>query len=169
MAEVAVRASAIGGLGVFTLEDLRAGQVVRAFELEREITPEAPMRPDRGERPEHCPSINGRRYLVGEPDRYFNHCCDPNVYLRFGSGGIDIVALRDIVAGSELTLDYLINNSGGDSWPCHCGAARCRGETGHSFFTLPEDLQREYFPLLAPWFLERYPRELDRLTHGSTD
>ncbi len=167
MPEVAIRNSQIRGRGVVTLEHLQAGQVVHEFDLEREVTPESPLRPERGELPEHCPLIDGRFYLVGSPDRYLNHSCDPNVYLRFGIDGIDIVALRDIEAGCELTLDYLINNAGGDTWPCHCGAPRCRGETGHSFFTLPEELQHEYLPLLASWFLERYARELEHLTNGS--
>jgi hypothetical protein len=164
MAEVSVRPSLMGGLGVFTIGRLRAGQVVREFELVREVTPDAPLRPDRGERPEHCPRIDGRFHLVGEPDRYLNHCCDPNVYLRFEAGRIEVVARRNIEAGSELTLDYLINNPGGDSWPCRCNADRCRGETSHSFFTLPVELQREYLPLLAPWFRKRYSRELRHLT-----
>ncbi len=128
MPEVAVRESQIGGLGVFTLQRLQAGLVVREFKLEREVTPESPLRPERGERPEHCPLIGGRFFLVGSPDRYLNHSCDPNVYLRLGASRIDIIALRDIDAGSELCLDYLINNPGGDSWRCHCGAGRCRGE-----------------------------------------
>jgi hypothetical protein len=110
------------------------------------------------------PLIDGRIYLVGRPDRYLNRCCDPNAYLRFGTDRIDIVALRDIEAGSELTRDYLINNPGGDSWPCHCGALRCRGETGDSFLTLSEKLQPEYLPLLAPWFLKRYSEELKHLS-----
>jgi SET domain-containing protein len=167
MPEIAVRESHIGGLGVFTMEHLRAGQVVREFKLEREITPESPLRPDQGERPEHCPLIDGRFYLVGVPDRYFNHSCDPNVYLRFEANRIDVVSRREIEAGCELTLDYLINNPGGDRWPCHCGAPRCRGETAHSFFTLPEELQREYLPLLAPWFLRRYSQQLEHLTGGA--
>ena len=166
MAAVVVRTSPIGGIGVFTLERLQAGQVVREFELEREVTPDSPLEPDRGERPEHCPWIDGRCYLVGIPDRNFNHSCDPNVYLRFGADRIHVIARRDIEAESELTLDYLINNPGGDRWPCHCGAARCRGETEHNFFALPEELQREYLPLLAPWFLKRYSRELKHLSCG---
>jgi SET domain-containing protein len=163
MPEVAVRDSLTGGLGVFTLEALVAGQFVREFKLEREITADSPLRPEQGELPEYCPLINGRFCLVASPDRYLNHSCHPNVYLRFGPHSIDVVALRDVEEDSELTIDYLINNPGGDSWPCRCGAARCRGETGKSFFTLPESFQREYLRLLAPWFRERYQRELKHL------
>ena len=163
MSEVIVRDSPTGGLGVFTLEPLAASQIVRKFEIEREVTAEAPLRPEQGERSEHCPEINGRFYLVAIPDRYLNHSCEPNVYLRYRPDSIEVVALSEIPADRELTLDYLINNAGGDSWPCHCGAPRCRGETCKSFFDLPESIQREYFPLLAPWFRERYRRELEHL------
>ena len=134
MPNVAVRESSIGGLGVFALEPLRAGQVVRQLILEREITPESPLRPERGERPEHCHLGDGCFHLVAEPDRFFNHSCDPNVYLRYGREGIDVVARREVAAECELTLDYLINNPGGDSWPCHCGAARCRAEPFVAFW-----------------------------------
>jgi SET domain-containing protein len=163
MPEVAVRESQIGGLGVFTVGHLRAGEVVRERKLERQVTPESPLRPKQGERPEHCTLIDGSSFLVAGPDRYFNHSCDPNVYLRFGSDRIEVVARRDVEAGCELTLDYLINNPGGDSWSCHCGAQRCRGETANRFFSLPTELQREYFPLLASWFVERYSQELEHL------
>ena len=163
MAEVAVRESPIGGLGVFTREARVEGEVVREFVLGREVTRERPLRPELGELPEHCPLIDGHFYLVGPPDRHFNHSCDPNCYLRFEADRIEVVTRRSIAAEDELTIDYLINNSGGDSWPCHCGAARCRGETSHSFFTLPLEFQREYLPLLAPWFRKRHARELAHL------
>jgi hypothetical protein len=163
MAEVVVRESPIGGLGLFTEANLVEGEVVREFVLGREVTRDEPLRPELGELPEHCPLIDGRFYLVGPPERHLNHSCDPNCYLRFGPERIEVVARRGIAADGELTLDYLINNAGGDSWPCHCGAARCRGKTGRSFFTLPPEIQREYRPLLAAWFVQRYQRELSDL------
>ena len=75
MADVSVRPAQIGEPGVFTLQELRPGEVVRRFALERLITPESPLRP--GESPDHCSLIDGRIYLVGAPDRYFDHSCDP--------------------------------------------------------------------------------------------
>jgi hypothetical protein len=33
----------------------------------------------------------------------------------------------------------------------------------NSFLSLPTELQHEYFPLLASWFVERYPQELKHL------
>ncbi len=160
MAEVEVREAPSGGRGVFACESVEAGEVVRPFEIEREVTAEAPLRPDRDERPEHCPMIDGRLFLVAVPDRYYNHSCDPNAWLRYGAAGAEVVARRRIAAGEEITFDYLINNAGGDSWPCRCGSSRCRGETGTSFFELPEPFRREYRPLLADWFVERHRERL---------
>ena len=40
------------------------------------------------------------------------------------------------------------------------------GETSHSFFTLPDEIQRENYPLLAPGFLERDCGKLKQLQPG---
>jgi len=163
VAQLAARPSQVAELGVFALDPIDAGEVACEFRLLREVTEQLPLRAELGERPEHCPLIDGRFYFVNAPERYLNHSCDPNAYIRFGKHRIDVVARRRIAAGSEITIDYLINNAGGESWLCNCGAPRCRGETGSSFFTLPVETQREYFPLLAPWFLERYASKLKDL------
>ena len=49
---VEVRPSKIGGLGVFALNGFRAGEVIREFAVEREITRADPLRA--GEKPEHA-------------------------------------------------------------------------------------------------------------------
>jgi hypothetical protein len=43
---------------------LRAGQRVREFALLREVTAGSPLRPDLGERPEHCTLLGDRLHLV---------------------------------------------------------------------------------------------------------
>ena len=161
--DVEVRESSIQGLGVFARRDFAAGELIRAANLVREITEDAPLRPDLGERADHCAYPDGKVVLYGFPDRYYNHSCDPNAWERYVDGRPEIVARRPIEAGDEMRVDYLVSNSGGDSWSCHCGAARCRGVTGHSFFTLPIELQREYLPLLAGWFVARHAEEIAEL------
>jgi D-alanine-D-alanine ligase-like ATP-grasp enzyme len=53
-----------------------------------------------------------------------NHCCDPNT----GYDGLNVVALRPIATGEELTLDYAtFCNETAASFACQCGAANCRG------------------------------------------
>jgi SET domain-containing protein len=157
---IEVRASAIQGLGIFASVNISAGETIHVLAYEREITAEAPLRPEAGERAEHCAYPNGSVMLVAYPYRHMNHSCDPNAYYADENGRTVARARRDIAAGTEITVDYLINNPGGTSWPCHCGAARCRGTTGTSFFALPIELRREYAPLLAPWFQEKFAEQL---------
>ena len=132
----------------------------------REVTEDAPLRPEQGERIEHCAYPSGKVVLWGHPDRHVNHSCDPNAYaLEEGDGSrvVDIVARREIRAGEEFTFDYNVNLSGGTSWPCHCGAQRCLGETIGDFFELPEERQMEYLPLLAGWFVARHRTRIEAL------
>lgn len=163
-----VKASPIEGLGIFARRQIKAGESIRALQYEREVTPEAPLRPEAGERPEHCTYTDGRTFLVAFPDRHMNHSCDPSAYYVYGKNG-EVVsrARRDILAGEEITVDYLINNPGGNSWPCQCGSGRCRGETGVSYFTLPREIQQEYLPLLAPWFKAQFADQIAALEQGS--
>ncbi len=165
--DIDVRQSAIEGLGIFAARPFRAGDRIHRINIVREITPEAPLRPELGERQDHCDYPDGRVVLFGFPDRHINHSCDPNAYALYetavpkgpaSAAGLHdtyLVARRDIVAGDEITCDYNINITGGSSWPCHCGAKRCRGETIGDFFLLPIEIQKEYRPLLADWFVRR--------------
>ncbi len=53
-----------------------------------------------------------------------NHSCDPNTTYK----GLNVVALRDIGAGEELTLDYAsFLDENMEPFHCNCGSAQCRG------------------------------------------
>ena len=160
---VAVRASPIEGLGLFVARAFAAGQRIREINVVREITAEAPLREDLGERADHCDYPDGKVFLLGYPDRHINHSCDPNAWVRYEPGRSWLMARRDIPDGDEITCDYNINLTGGTAWLCHCGAARCRGTTVGDFFLLPPEIQREYRPLLADWFVRRHAAELRML------
>jgi len=169
VSDVEVKPSPIQGLGVFATRLFRAGERIRRVNLVREITDEAPIREEAGERVEHCGYPDGRVVLWGFPDRHVNHCCDPNTYEIYEGSAVHIVARRDIAPEEEITFDYDVNTSGGNSWPCGCGAARCRGESVGDFFELPEAHQREYRMLLADWFVRRHRDRIEALDagHGS--
>ncbi|MEJ2217144.1 MAG: SET domain-containing protein-lysine N-methyltransferase [Gemmatimonadota bacterium] len=164
--DVVVHASPIEGLGVFAARAFGAGERIRVIHVVREVTPDAPLRPELGERADHCDYPDGRVVLIGPPDCYLNHSCDPNAWVRYDAGRATLVARRDIPAGEEITCDYNINITGGDAWPCHCGARRCRGATTGDFFMLPPDIQCEYRPLLADWFVRRHEARLREIDAG---
>lgn len=70
-----------------------------------------------------------------------NHSCNPNVGVR---GQITFVAMRDIPAGAELTIDYaMIDGEPGERMECACGEAACRGVITGNDWQLPE-LQERY-------------------------
>ena len=58
--------------------------------------------------------------------QYVNHSCDPNVYAIIRNKRIYFVALRNIIRGEELTLDYHLVAD--ETIPCRCGSAKCRGK-----------------------------------------
>jgi histone-lysine N-methyltransferase SETD2 len=161
--DVVVHESPVEGLGLFANRAFAPHELIHRVVFEREVTVDSPLRADLGERVEHCAYPDGKVMLVASPYRHMNHSCDPNAYYEY-DGVVPIARARRVIAkGDEITVDYLINNPGGDSWPCRCGAERCRGETGVSFFDLPDAIRREYALLLAPWFRQRFAERLRAL------
>jgi len=158
--DVSVKASAIEGLGLFACRAFREGEPVHEINVVREVTAAEPLRADLGERFDHCDYPDGKVVLIGFPSRHLNHSCDPNAYVRYDAGASRVVARRAIAAGEEITIDYNVNIAGGTAWPCHCGASRCLGTVMGDFFLLPADIQREYRPLLADWFVRRHAEQL---------
>src|SRR5262249_43212899 len=55
---------------------------------------------------------------------FLTHSCEPNVGVQ---GQIVFVAMRDVAAGEELTLDYGTIDHDAEPMACRCGAAACRG------------------------------------------
>jgi D-alanine-D-alanine ligase-like ATP-grasp enzyme len=52
-----------------------------------------------------------------------NHSCDPNTAYK----GLNLVALRPISAGEELTMDYTyLLDENSETFDCQCGAPNCR-------------------------------------------
>ena len=94
--------------------------------------------------------------------------------MRAGERIREIAVVREVTPDSPLRQDLgeradhcdypdgkvVLLLTGGSSWPCHCGAARCRGTVGGDLFSLPPAIQREYRPLLADWFVRRHSERL---------
>ena len=84
---------------------------------------------------EYCFDLGDDQQLEpDEPYRYVNHSCEPNCdydYLeeRLGDGRVVktpiLSALRNIMPGEELTIDYRWPAS--NAIPCCCGQLACRG------------------------------------------
>ncbi|MEQ6341631.1 MAG: SET domain-containing protein-lysine N-methyltransferase [Gammaproteobacteria bacterium] len=87
-------------------------------------------------------------------DDYVNHSCQPNGGF---DDGLDLVALRDILPGEEITWDYgtAIDESDFEGFSCQCGAPSCRGQVV-SFRHLPRTVQEQLRPWLLPYLKAKY-------------
>jgi hypothetical protein len=162
--KVIVKESSINGLGVFTSEGIAKGELILAIDDSRIVAPEFPLDQSKGELEDHCDYLaHGKVVLMQFPERYINHSCDPNTFVKTILGIRYVFALRQISVEEEITYDYCINGFGDTLWQCNCGSARCRKNIHSDFFHLPHELQVEYLPLLDNWYTEEYKEKIQEL------
>lgn len=82
---------------------------------------------------------------------YNNHSCDPNCGMH---GEITFIAIKDIRAGEELTVDYAFIDNEDYSFECHCGSPICRHiVTGFDWKI--KELQDKYYPYFAQYLKDK--------------
>ena len=82
-----------------------------------------------------------------------NHSCRPNVGVRVQ---ITFVAMRDIPAGLELTIDYAMTDGDPtERMECSCGAPECRKVITGNDWRLPA-LQQRYAGYFSRYLEERF-------------
>jgi SET domain-containing protein len=127
--KVEKRASPIQGRGLFARQAIAAGEIVAvkggtimdsaALALIRnDVSPaEIQIEDDLYIAPRTAAEVEANILCL-------NHSCRPNVGVR---GQITFVAMHDIPAGSELTIDYaMIDGDPAERMECSCGAPECR-------------------------------------------
>jgi hypothetical protein len=95
-----------------------------------------------------CFQIDDDRFLLpsGSIDDLINHSCHPNAGIRLTRLGYDLIALRDINVGDEITYDYSTYIESPERLSCRCGTWRCRKEIGRF---------RELDPHLRAYYIHR--------------
>jgi SET domain-containing protein len=138
---IAVRPSSIQGLGVYATRPIRKGERLVEYLGQRISHEEADGRYDDASMQRHHTflfSVDERTCIDGNVQgndaRFINHSCAPNAYSLNDGGRIFVVALRRIAEGEEIFYDYAYTTEPTDTleelrrvYPCHCGAAKCRG------------------------------------------
>ena len=139
-----VRRSGIHGRGAFATRRIPAGTRLVEYAGERISPAEADARyPDP---PPGAPGPPHHTFLFaidddvvidaavgGNAARWINHSCDPNCDAVIDEGRIWIETIRDVEPGEELAYDYAYvlperhTPAAKRRFPCHCGAAGCRG------------------------------------------
>jgi D-alanine-D-alanine ligase-like ATP-grasp enzyme len=129
-----VRNDGVSGLGIEATRAIRTGEVIfSGEERSQRIATKRHVEThwsetDKVTFAQYAYPISEEVFILWSEDPHDwapqNHSCDANT----GYDGLDVVALRDIAAGEELTLDYAtFCNQSAESFQCRCGAANCRG------------------------------------------
>ncbi len=126
---VTVAPSAIDGQGVFAAEPVRKRLKIGEIRGESISVAEARIRATRTERV-MIVELSAKKAIdfskSTDPMRYTNHSCKPNGQLVIRNGRVEFYALRDIVPGEEVTVDYGETHHEG-RLACRCGAPGCKG------------------------------------------
>lgn len=99
------------------------------------------------------------KFFIGAKDQteeltiklFNNHSCEPNCAIR---GEITFIALRDIVAGEELTCDYATIDNEEYEFLCNCKNKNCR-KIITGFDWKKKDLQIKYKGYFARYLTEK--------------
>ncbi|MBI4035231.1 MAG: SET domain-containing protein-lysine N-methyltransferase [Candidatus Chisholmbacteria bacterium] len=159
---ILVEQSKIQGKGVFTVKDFKRGDIILDIDDTRVVKDFSQLsKQDQ----DHCDYLGDKTVLMQSPEKYINHSCDPNTYVKTIKGIRRVIALRNIRKGEEITYDYAINGYYESQDPCHCGAKNCRRVINCDFFQLPKQLQLKYLPYLDDWFTQKFTDKIQKLTH----
>ena len=162
MKNVVVKKSRIVGKGVFSNRNFRKDEVILEMDDSHVATD-----PSKLTKVQHEYELDyladGKIVVMQVPERYINHSCDPNSYVKTVNGIRKVFAMRDIQKGEEIVGDYSINGHNEGTFKCHCGSKNCRLVYQGNFFKLPKTLQKKYLPYLDDWFVEQFKDEIVRL------
>lgn len=138
------------GLAVFAVENIPTGTRIAVFTGEKYQSETALGLPEIMRN--HAIQIGPREFVFGYKGlaHCLCHSCDPNCGIR---NFTEIFAVRDIIAGEQLTWDYRCSEN--SNWvleTCLCGSERCTG-TIANFDSLPADFKSEYLAksMVSEW------------------
>ena len=120
--------SRLHGFGCFATVHIPKNSTIAEYAGERITRAEATRRM---RRPgvKRISELDADLYIDGSVDgndtKYINHSCEPNADVFIIDGFMVIFALREIVPGEEITVDYL-NSFEADRAVCQCRTASFR-------------------------------------------
>lgn len=129
-----VRGNSIAGYGIYARQDIKKGELVFSGEersqrlVTRRFVEETWNEDEKEIFRRYAYPVSNEVFLLWDDDPSGwapqNHSCKPNTICN----GLNVVALRTIKKGDELTLDYAVFlDEHMESFVCRCGAENCRG------------------------------------------
>lgn len=161
MKNVEVKNSATQGKGVFASKDFKKGDFILTIDDSHVVIDESKLTPE--QHAFELDYLEDKIVIMQSPEKYINHSCDPNIYVKTENGIRNIYAMRDIAKGNEIAYDYSINGDNEGTFECHCRSKNCRKIYQGDFFKLSENLQQKYLPYLDDWFIRKHHQIIERL------
>jgi SET domain-containing protein len=150
--------SSFAGCGLFAREPVFKDEVILDLSGGEEVVitaKEAAQRYEEGF--DYMIQADDDRFVVTVPQQsfiergYINHSCDPNCGLKSAQ---QLVAMRAIEIGEEITFDYAMSESSDYEIACKCGSAFCRGLITGNDWKIPE-LQKRYRNYFSPYLQKK--------------
>lgn len=167
MKHIYIRTSPIEGMGVFAGEDVKRGEVIQVIKGEARF-----LTVTNKEESLSYPNwigVGKNKWIDPDyPNQYLNHSCNPNASVKgrivigkdkVAKGKYDIVAIRPIKEGEEVSIDYSVIE-GDDLWEmkCECGEKNCR-KIIRSIRFMPKKQFEKYLPYVPTYFKNLYIKE----------
>jgi len=176
MKSFAIKKAGKKGFGVFATRNIKDGEHIIRCDLSKlkaysvKDIPKHPLAKN-PKFADHWDEVGRGKWVLDiSPASYVNHSCNPNCVTKYYTfKKKDLIALRDIKKGEELTDDYStvspydFGTHRIMGWKCHCGEKNCRKNITADFFKLPVKLQRKYYPYLLPSIKRKYQKQFAKL------
>ena len=160
------------GKGVFATRNIISGDKIMHLDLTnlksyslKEINQNPKLQSN------HCDYVGHGRYVIDfSLSSYMNHSCEQNCISKHKNIKVkEIIALKNIKKGEELTQDYAagavdqFDGKGFWSMECKCNSKNYRKRVTGDFFKLPIKLQKIYYPYLPPSIKRKYKNKFSKL------
>jgi len=147
--KVELKASSLGGQGVFARQRIEAGEVIAEFDGEIYPFTYPGWTEDLLNH-----TVQFERFRFRDATglaRYLNHSCEPNCGIK---DLFKIVAMRPIDPGEEVTFDYEMTEDS-EWWRmrCQCGTPSCRRIIG-AYRSMPPEVRARYRGFISEWLTE---------------
>jgi D-alanine-D-alanine ligase-like ATP-grasp enzyme len=128
-----IKGNALSGYGIYAAKDIQHREIIFACEekphrlVTKNYVEQTWNKEERENFRRYAWPVSSEVYILWDnaPAEWApqNHSCKPNTEYA----GLNVVALRNILAGEELTLDYTtFLNDEMESFICNCGAENCK-------------------------------------------
>lgn len=145
-AKITVKKTPKRGKGVFAKKDIKRGEII--LRRSGEVVCVDSIKDIPKHIQDHWFPVGKNKYILPKPPaKYVNHSCNPNAGIKNNK---DLVAMRNIQKGEEITYDYSM--VGVDDWTmkCRCGESNCRKIIG-KYKDLSRSIKLKYSKYVPEW------------------